>query len=511
MDLTDVCMTEPKPNHKRFAAGVWKMHLLILTIGLVLIGIVGYGFYSGDRINTVDAALVRSAMKIKLEVSTTNLVIEGLLGEGLATDFEPVWAPLDAALRDFRSVVDASRQRRAVLPFGAAAVDAAVLANLERKLSAFKEKAAERFANRRISLLDDEADRVYRRAFKDLARDLDALENRLRRVMSANLTLFRYSQAAMIVLCVLLTGLAAALFQRFAGRLARAYASLQAANERLENEIVERRRSENAARAGEKRFRQLARELKDFSNAVSHDLRAPLINLKGFSREIEAALEVLRPVIDGALAAPGTNSQKEVTAAFYEDLPEALDFIGAAVSKMERLTNAVLKLSRLGRRELMLERLDMNAIVRDTLKSLGHQIKAGGIRLAVGDLPATTADRVSMEQVFSNIVGNAVNYLDPGRTGEIEIGGEGRLDEDIFFVRDNGRGIKDCNVEKVFNLFERLGTDCVAGEGMGLAYVRALVRRHEGEIYCESEFGAGTRFTFTISKRLNADEDIAAD
>ena len=471
------------------------MHLLIVAIGLVLIGIVGYGFYSGDRINTVDAALVRAAMKIKLEASTTNLVIEGLLGEGPAMDFEPVWAPLDAALRDFRSVVDASRHRKAVLPFRAAAVDADDLAKIERKLSAFKEKAAERFANRRISLLDDEADRVYRQAFKDLARELDGLEDRLRRVMSANLALFRYSQAAMIALCLLLTGLAAILFQRFTGRLARAYTALQAANERLENEIVERRRQED-------RREQLVRELKDISSAVSHDLRAPLINLKGFSREIEAALEVLRPVIDEALAASDENRKKALTAAFYQDLPEAVDFIKAAGASMERLTGAILKLSRLERRELLLERLDMNAIVGDTLKLLGHQIKARGIRLAVGDLPETTADRVAMEQIFSNLVGNAVNYLAPGRAGQIEIGGEGRLDEDAFFVRDNGRGIKDSEVEKVFNLFERLGTDSAAGEGMGLAYVRALVRRHGGDVFCESEVGTGSKFTFSISKRI---------
>ena len=471
------------------------MHLLIVTIGLVLIGIVGYGFYSGDRINTVDAALVRSAMKIKLEASTTNLVIEGLLGEGLGADFEPVWAPLDAALRNFRFVVDAGRQRKAVLPFRAAAVDAAGLGDLARKLSAFKEKAAERFANRRISLLDEEADRVYRQIFKDLIRDLDALEDRLRRVMSANLALFRYSQAAMIALCLLLTGLAAILFQRFAGRLARAYAVSQAANERLENEIVERRRSEE-------RREQLVQELKDFSSAVSHDLRAPLINLRGFSREIEAALEVIRPVIDEALAESEEKRKNELTTAFYQDLPEAVDFIKAAGARMERLTGAILKLSRLERRELLLECLDMNAIVRDTLKLLGHQIKARGIRLSVGDLPDTKADRVAMEQIFSNLVGNAVNYLAPGRAGLIEIGGEGRLDEDVFFVRDNGRGIKDSEVEKVFNLFERLGIDSAAGEGMGLAYVRALVRRHGGDVYCESEVGTGSKFTFSISKRI---------
>ena len=617
-------MTETKPNNKRFAAGVWKMHLLILTIGLVLIGIVGYGFYSGDRINTVDASLVRSAMKIKLEASTTNLVIEGLLSEGLAADFEPIWAPLDAAVRDFLAVVDESKKRRAVLPFRAASVDAAGIGSLKRKLSAFKEKAAERYANKRISLFDEEADKVYRNAFNDLIKDLDALEDRLHRVMSGNLTLFRYSQAVMIVLCILLAVLAAILFQRFAGQRARAYGFLKAANERLENEITERLRSANALQASEERFRQLAenimdvfwledvgptnriiyvsptfelwwgrrpaevyadgrifwqivhpedregvirsyreftggkgdfdagfrivrpggsirwlrargfpirgidgrvyrvaglaqdithekrheerqqqlvKELKDFSNAVSHDLRAPLINLKGFSNEIKTSLEVIRPLVDDTLPTLDEKNKKKLIAAYYQDLPEAVDFIDASVSKMERLTHAILKLSRLGRRELMFEMLDMNEIVRNTLKSLGHQIKTRGILLTVGDLPKTTADKVSMEQIFSNLMSNAVNYLDPKRSGEIEISGENRLDETAFHVRDNGRGIKPYDIEKIFNMFERLSDDAVTGEGMGLAYVRALVRCHGGEVFCESEYGTGSKFTFTIPNK----------
>ena len=488
---------------KRVATSVWRMHLLILTIGLVVIGIVGYGFYSGDRINTVDASLVRSSMKIKLEAFTTNLVIEGLLAEGLATDFESVWAPMDAAMRDFQSVADENKKRRALMPFRSAQVDEADIEHLERKLLAFREKAAERFTNRRISLLDDEADRVYRLAFKDLVGHMEALEDRLRRRMSRNLRLFRYSQTAMIVLCVLLTVLASILLQRFTDQRTRAYAALQAANERLENEIAERRRSEDAVRASEERFRQLAEELKDFSNAISHDLRAPLINLKGFSREIETALDVIRPAITKALEAADVNNKKKVTAAFYEDLPEAVDFIGAAISKMESLLNAILKLSRLERRELLLERLDINAVVRDTLKSLGHQIKTHGILVSVGDLPETTADRVSMEQIFTNLIGNAINYLDPGRAGEIEIGGEARLDETVFFVRDNGRGIRKPDIEKVFSIFERLGIDSVAGQGMGLAFVRALVRRHGGDVICESEYGIGSRFTFSIFKRIS--------
>lgn len=618
-------MTEPKLNHKRYAADVWKMHLMILTIGLVLIGIIVYGYYSGDRINTVDASLLRATMKIKLETSTTNLVIEGLLGDGLTTDFQPVWEPMETAVRDFRTVVTKSNARRTFLPFQSAAVAAVDMERLDRELAAFKEKAAARFTNKKISFLDEEVDTRYRLAFKNLFVHLEVLENNLYGVMTRNLTLFRYSQTVMIILCVSLTLLAAVLLQRFAAQQSRSYAALQDTNIKLENEIAERQRSEDAVKASEERFRQLAenikdifwledvgdankivyispafktwsgydpsevyndsrlfwrciqpddrervinayrefiggtgkfeidfridrpdgivrwirsrgfpikgddgrihriaglaqditeqkrqeeqreqlvRELKDFSNAVSHDLRAPLINIKGFFREIQGTLDLVRPAFEETLAAFDSNRKKEVAAAIYEDLPEAVDFIDAAILKMESLINAILRLSRLERRELLLERLDINAIVRDTLKSLGHQIKSNGIVLSVGDLPATTADRVSMEQIFMNLVGNAVNYMAPGRTGRIEISGETRQDENVFFVRDNGRGIEKLNIESVFNILERLDTGSIKGEGMGLAFVRTLVRRHGGEVTCESEYGTGSTFTFSISKRL---------
>lgn len=627
-------ISETGSSTTRFTPGVWKMHVAISLIGLFIICIVGYGFYAGDRINTVDASMVRAAMKIKLEASTTNLVIEGLLGDGFVADFEPIWEPLDSAFRNFRSIFDESKKRITVLPFQADTVDSDDIENLLSKLSIFKDKARKRFANKRISFLDEEVDRIYRRAFKDLLKDLDTLENSLRRLMSNNLLFFRYSQTAMLALCILMTILAALMFQRFQSARAKAYFSLQKANEQLENEGKERERSAKALRASEERFRQLAEnimdvfwledvrepqeivyvsptfelwwgrkpndvyndnsifwhivhhedrqrvlqsyrnfirdagqfdskfrivlpdnsirwirsrgfpirdnggkmyrvaglaqdisvqkgyeerqeqlieELKNFSTTISHDLRAPLINLKGFSKEIRAACDVMRPVIETALASLGGESKKALATAFHDDIPEAINYINSAVSKMERLIKAILTLSRFGRRELLLEALDMNNIIQDTLKSLAYQIKAGAVNVSVGSIPEIIADKVSMEQIFSNLLGNAVNYLDPGRAGEIEITAESRMGETVFHIRDTGRGIKNADLKKVFNMFERLGNDSVAGEGMGLAYVQALVRRHEGEINCESEYGVGTKFTFTISKRLNLHEDIEAD
>jgi signal transduction histidine kinase len=103
---------------------------------------------------------------------------------------------------------------------------------------------------------------------------------------------------------------------------------------------------------------------------------------------------------------------------------------------------------------------------------------------------------------MGNILGNAVKYLEPDRPGEIEIRGERGDEETLFRVHDNGRGIAAEEIDKVFAPFRRLGRQDVPGEGMGLAYVQALVRRHGGCISCESDPGMGSTFTFTISNHL---------
>ena len=105
---------------------------------------------------------------------------------------------------------------------------------------------------------------------------------------------------------------------------------------------------------------------------------------------------------------------------------------------------------------------------------------------------------------MGNILDNALLYLDPERLGEIEIGGERQADQVCFYIRDNGRGIAPGDMDKVFAPFRRGGKQDMPGEGMGLAYVQALVRRHGGRIWCESQPGVGTTFTFTVSSHLTA-------
>jgi PAS domain S-box-containing protein len=270
----------------------------------------------------------------------------------------------------------------------------------------------------------------------------------------------------------------------------------------ISRDITERKQAEEQLERYSAELEQSNEELKRFTYIVSHDLRAPLVNLKGFAAELASALDIIRPAFVPLLSQIEGQQQTSVRAALLEDMPEALSFIEASAVRMDHFVNTLLNLSRLGRREFDLKQMDMNALVRDTLETLAHQIERRHVQVTVGPLPVVVADRTAMEQITGNILNNAIIYLEPGRVGEIEISGERNEDETIFRIRDNGRGIAPEDMDKVFAPFRRAGRQDVPGEGMGLAYVQTLVRRHGGRIWCESEPGRGTTFTFTVPHQL---------
>ncbi|MCD6518508.1 MAG: PAS domain S-box protein, partial [Anaerolineae bacterium] len=247
---------------------------------------------------------------------------------------------------------------------------------------------------------------------------------------------------------------------------------------------------------------QANKEIRDFAYIVSHDLRAPLVNLKGFAAELRAALEEIQPAVQLGLGELPEEKQETARLAFEEDIPEALGFIESSVDRMDKFISAVLRLSRLGRRELVFETIDMHEIVEEILESLAHQLEERKAQVKVLPLPQVVADRTSMEMVMNNLLSNAVKYLVPDRPGRIEIGGKRSGEETLFWVRDNGRGIAEEDADKVFALFRRAGAQDVPGEGMGLAYVKTLLRRHGGRIWFESTLGEGTTFFFTVPNNL---------
>ncbi|MCB0190881.1 MAG: GAF domain-containing protein [Anaerolineae bacterium] len=266
--------------------------------------------------------------------------------------------------------------------------------------------------------------------------------------------------------------------------------ALKEANDKLEQRVEERTADLQAVNE----------ELRNFAYIVSHDLRAPLVNIKGFAGELDFSLKALTDTLHRLRPHLSRDEQTELTHILDEDVPEALDFINTSVNRMNNLINAILKLSRLGRRELLHESIAMNTLIQDTLASLAHQIEQSQTTVTLGPLPDVIADHTSMEQIMGNLLSNAVKYLDPSRPGQIDIQGEANAKKITFRITDNGRGIAQADMSKIFEIFRRAGKQDVPGEGMGLAYVRTLVRRHGGQIHCESEIDVGSTFIFTLAQ-----------
>lgn len=291
--------------------------------------------------------------------------------------------------------------------------------------------------------------------------------------------------AALVVFIAVLTGVS---LTRNVATLRRAQSALAEANANLE-EIVATR---TAA------LQQANDEIQKFAYIVSHDLRAPLVNIMGFTKELEAAAGQIAEYIETRRQASDNDVPPEVIAAIGEDVPEAFEFVKTSTAKMDRLINAILKLSREGRRVLTPERLMMRPLLQQIAATLKHRADAVGAEIEINPVPNLSADRLAIEQIFGNLLDNAVKYLAPGRPGRIVVRGTARPPLAIFEIEDNGRGIAAPDRERVFDLFRRAGQQNVPGEGIGLAYVRQLVHRLGGTVEIESELGKGTIFRLSL-------------
>jgi len=265
---------------------------------------------------------------------------------------------------------------------------------------------------------------------------------------------------------------------------------LEALNQDLESRVSERTTA--LTRANE--------EIQRFAYIVSHDLRAPLVNVMGFTTELESATAALKAYFDNPAPSPEMVAAAKLAA--DEDIPESLKFIRNSTSKMDKLIGAILKLSREGRRDLKLERLNLAEIIDGAANSLRHQVETAEARIEIArPLPTVMADRLAVEQIFGNILDNAVKYLSNGRPGRIQITGEARNGRARIMVSDNGRGIDARDLERIFELFRRAGQQDRPGEGVGLAHVRALTRRMGGDVTVTSRIGEGTTFCVELPKR----------
>jgi PAS domain S-box-containing protein len=255
-------------------------------------------------------------------------------------------------------------------------------------------------------------------------------------------------------------------------------------------DITDRKKAEQERERLNNELEMKNKEMEQLLYITSHDLRTPLAIIHGYAREFEITVNQIVSVIDSSEQAPVLKKRLDP---YIKDIQDINTFIRSNVRKMDALLFGLLKLSRSGNVELNLETLDMNRLAADVKGSFDFKIREAGARVEISDLPACIGDKDQINQVFSNLLGNALKYLRPGRPGSIRISGYREGSRSLYCVEDNGVGIGSGECDRIFNMFYRVDT-AVPGEGLGLTIVRKILERHGGSIRVESGKGRGSRF-----------------
>lgn len=239
------------------------------------------------------------------------------------------------------------------------------------------------------------------------------------------------------------------------------------------------------------------KELEAIVYTVSHDLRSPLVNVQGFSRQLTRACDQIRGAMaeakEGRMEAEPLRKPIEVT------IPQALRFISAGVTKMEALLAGLLHYSRLGRIALNLRPLDMDAMAAEILAAMRFQLDEAGAQVRVaGPLPRCVGDSVQTSQVFANLLDNALKYRASDRPLRVEISGRIEGGHAVFTIADNGIGIAREHQAKIFEIFHRLNPADTPGEGLGLAIAQRVLERQGGRIWVESTPNVGSIFHVSL-------------
>jgi len=244
----------------------------------------------------------------------------------------------------------------------------------------------------------------------------------------------------------------------------------------LENAALERR-----VRAHVTELESANRELDAFTRSASHDLRAPLNVILGFSTLL---VDDLGPRIS-------------------VEQRNWLSHIERSAQRMNQLIDALMRLSRVGRQALTLQAVDVAALVRNVADELrDEQVPRRDVALQIGALPEAKADAPLLRQLFVNLLSNAFKFTRHTQQAVIEVGSEAQGDEQVFFVRDNGPGFDMTRAHRLFDAFQRFHrTDEFEGSGVGLSIVQRIVQRHGGHIWAEAAPGRGASFFFTLARR----------
>jgi signal transduction histidine kinase len=483
--------------------------ILLLAAGLVVLTVISAGSVHLVNQAREDARRVVHTVEVENQISLTQLQLRraesaqrGFLSTLLPdfqTDFEEAASKLSPAMvRLGQLTSDNPVQKRLIDE---------MLPLTNQRIEEFRktmELARTQRRNDAAKIIREGVGRDAMKHLDDLAGQMRAEEDRLFVLRTTNADRSQSLAASMTWIgsgfVVLLGGISIFLVRRSARGRDEAEALLRDNNINLETTVDERTAD----------LREANNEIQRFAYIVSHDLRSPLVNIMGFTSELEELRgDIFRRIAllgrGGASASPAPVDAGETEPLLVaedrqlsQDFSEALSFIKSSIAKMDRLITAILNLTREGRREFEPVRIDTRELIEGIVSTVAHQAAEAEARIRIEPMPHIVSDRLALEQIFSNLIDNALKYLKPGVPGDISVRGRSKLGFAIFEIADNGRGIDPKDHQRIFDLFRRAGTQDKPGQGIGLAHVRALVRRLGGTMSVASELNNGSIFTITL-------------
>jgi len=269
---------------------------------------------------------------------------------------------------------------------------------------------------------------------------------------------------------------------------------------KLEQTVIKLRETLTALKRDDLEIQKLNRDLIDkneemenFLYITTHNLRTPLVNIQGFSQNLERhSKELLETLTDTPLQ-PEIKDRLGKLAG--ELIPDALKFISDSALKIDSLITALLKVSRVGRVEMKPETLEMNALLKKVIDSIHYQLDLAGGKVNLGNLPPCMADQAAVAQIFTNLLDNAVKYRHHDRPLVVNVTGAVKEGMAVYTVADNGSGIPAADIYKIWDLFyQPVRGDERKGEGVGLSIVKRLTKKNGGDIRVESKEGEGSVF-----------------
>jgi light-regulated signal transduction histidine kinase (bacteriophytochrome) len=263
----------------------------------------------------------------------------------------------------------------------------------------------------------------------------------------------------------------------------RAEQALRRSHDELDRKVKERTAE---LRKANDDLQSVNKELEAFAYSVSHDLRAPLRHIAGFTEVLQKHSE---PVLDDS-------SRRQI------------GMIREAANRMDSLVDDLLAFSRIGRAEAQNTNVDLGQTVKSVLAELGPDIQARKITWRVGDLPKCTGDPAMLRLVFTNLISNALKFTRTREQAEIEIDSLNHQPDDVtVFVKDNGVGFDMKYENKLFGVFQRLHSqEAFEGTGIGLATVQRVVHRHGGRVWAEGAVNKGATFYVALPEPRKANQ-----